>query len=318
MSYTKDDTTAPTGTMDTPRKPESSLLTDCQISDILKVLEDTRRVLDKYIVIFEDDPVTDSKVKLSSWWGRHCWPHRRRTLYRYIAVVTAGLQFVSLLTVSILDSWPKHHDLEEQIYIASSCSMAVIQFVNVSILTLATGHVIKMMYRQTLNFWTLSQTYLATTLMFAGILTTSSYIQVSPHVKTVSPHVKTVSPHVKTVSPHVKTVSQHVKTVSQHVKTVSQHVKTVSQHVMTVSQHVKRSRRTSRRSRRTSRRSRRTSRRSRSTSRRSRSTSRRSRSTSRRSRSTSRRSRSTSRRSRSTLRRSRSTSSYDSLLIYEF
>nr|KAI8737433.1 CAunnamed protein product [Biomphalaria glabrata] len=162
------------------KKPESSLLTECQISEILKVLEDTRHVLDKYIVIFEEDPVVEVNSRIvSSWWGRHCWPEKRRKLYRYIAIVTAGLQFAALIVISVVDSWPKENISETEIYIASISVMSTFQFFSFVLVAMTTGHVIKQQCKQTLHLWTLTQLFIATTLFFTGIYCTSSLVQES-------------------------------------------------------------------------------------------------------------------------------------------
>lgn len=117
------------------------------------------------------------KRQRKSWWGRHCWPDKRRALYKHVTIITMSLQLLNLLVLTVIDAWPRHEKGEQQFLVASSATMIILQVLNLCLLVMASGRLLKQIYRHSVNNLFLAQAYLATLLLFAGIYTTTFRLQ---------------------------------------------------------------------------------------------------------------------------------------------
>ncbi|XP_012941509.1 uncharacterized protein LOC101860759, partial [Aplysia californica] len=156
-----------------------SVLTYVQANQLLQMLDNTKAVIENYVQILEENSHVKHKVRQKSWWGRHCWPNKRRILYKYVTIITLCLQVFNLLVLTVIDAWPRHDTGEHQFMVASSTTMIIMQVLNLILIILASGRLVKQIYRHSVNNFFLAQAYLATLLLFAGIYTTTYRMDVS-------------------------------------------------------------------------------------------------------------------------------------------
>ncbi|RUS78541.1 hypothetical protein EGW08_013684 [Elysia chlorotica] len=147
-------------------------ISSAQLSELLHSIDETKQILKSLCKPhYESEVSSPAPRRIKSWWGRHCWPSKRRFLYRNITMITVILQFLNLMMLTVIDVLPRHLVEEYKMLVASSATMITFEVANLIILILATGRLAKQVFRHSVNSFFLAQSYLATVLLFAGLYT---------------------------------------------------------------------------------------------------------------------------------------------------
>ncbi|XP_070206939.1 uncharacterized protein [Littorina saxatilis] len=153
-------------------RPDTVQLSYEQAQDLLKVLDNTRYVLETFVEQAQhgDGAVTGGRRRRArGWWAFNCFPARRRTVAKYILIITAIIQAMNLVVVSVIDVWPKRDN--QTVLIGTGITGICLQFVNVFFFVMVSVRLVRQVHKHKVSILLLAQSYVSTLLLFAGIYT---------------------------------------------------------------------------------------------------------------------------------------------------
>ncbi|KAL8568034.1 hypothetical protein ACOMHN_000258 [Nucella lapillus] len=149
-----------------------------QAQNLLRVLDHTRVVLENFVGQNQpqDSVGTSASASFSgrwgregrSWWAYHCFPDRRRSVAKYIFIITLLLQAMNLLVVTLIDRFPKQDDTA--VY-GTGITMILLQLLNLSFIIMVSMRLVRQLSKHKVSLLLLAQSYLSTIMLFAGIYT---------------------------------------------------------------------------------------------------------------------------------------------------
>ncbi|XP_076451639.1 uncharacterized protein LOC143287496 isoform X2 [Babylonia areolata] len=167
-------------------RPAPLQLSHQQAQDLLHVLDHTRFVLESYVGQHQHE-LTESSFRESgpwrggagggvrrSWWAFHCCPARRRSIARYIFLITLILQALNLVVVSLIEGFPRHNSTA----VYGTCiTMILLQLLNLCFIVMVSMRLVRQLSKHKVSLLLLAQSYLSTLLLFAGIYTLTYRLQ---------------------------------------------------------------------------------------------------------------------------------------------
>ncbi|KAK7487651.1 hypothetical protein BaRGS_00021070, partial [Batillaria attramentaria] len=151
-------------------RPGNLQLSYEQAQELLQVLDNSRYVLETFVNQTRPQVQgVQNQRPTRSWWASHCFPRRRRSIAKYIFFITAALQALNLVVVSIIDIYPKNDD--QSVVTGTGITMILLQMANLFFIVLVSVRLVRQLYKHKVSILLLAQSYMSTLLLFAGIYT---------------------------------------------------------------------------------------------------------------------------------------------------